>query len=100
LRQLHWCGSSKTGQCNLDSIAQGSAVTRSVIGQKPYAAVYYELTPTGSPASRMVRVDFTATTGMGDPLLQIVQVGAGNELIDGSPLGQGELLEDGSIYPD
>lgn len=64
------------------SISQGSAVTKSVVGQKPYAAVYYEITPTGSPAPRMLRVSFSATNGMGDPLVQIVRIGAGNALVD------------------
>src|SRR5262249_44005933 len=34
---------------NAISIAQGGAVTKSVMGHKPYAAVYYEVTPSGSP---------------------------------------------------
>ena len=66
---------------NVITIAQGAAVTRNVVGHKPYAAVYYELTP-GSPAPRMLRVNVTTASGMSDPLIQILRIGAANALID------------------
>jgi hypothetical protein len=67
---------------NAISIAQGGAVTKNVMGHKPYAAVYYEVTPSGSPAPRMLRVGFTATSGMSDPIVQIIRIGPGNSLVD------------------
>jgi hypothetical protein len=66
---------------NVISVAQGAAVTRSVVGHKPYAAVYFEISP-GSPAPRMLRINVTATNGMSDPLVQILRIGASNALVD------------------
>lgn len=66
---------------NAFTIAQGSAVTKTVFGHKPYAAVYYELTP-GSPAPRMLRVNVTTSAGMTDPVVQILRIGALNDLVD------------------
>ncbi len=67
---------------NAITLAQGSAVTKNVIGHKPYAAVYYEITPSAANAPRMLRVNFTASGGMSDPIVQIVRIGAGNVLVD------------------
>jgi hypothetical protein len=66
---------------NAITLAQGGAVTRNVLGHKPYAAVYYEVTP-GTPAPRMLRVNVTTASGMSDPILQIVRIGAANALVD------------------
>jgi hypothetical protein len=66
---------------NAITIAQGAAVTRAVVGQKPYAAVYYELS-LGTPAPRMLRVNVTTAAGMSDPMIQIVRIGPGNSLVD------------------
>jgi len=63
------------------TIGQGTSVTRNVTGHNPWAARYYELIP-GSPAPRMVRVAFTASGGMSDPLLQILRLGPGSTLVD------------------
>lgn len=73
--------SAKVLAGNAISIVQASAVTKTVVGHKPYAAVYYELTP-GSPAPRMLRVNVTTTSGMSDPIIQILRVGASNTLVD------------------
>jgi hypothetical protein len=56
-------------------------VTKNVLNGKPYAAVYYQLTP-GSPAPRMLRINVTTTGGMSDPLVQILRIGASNALVD------------------
>jgi hypothetical protein len=66
---------------NAIAISQGSAVTKSIVGHKPYAATYFELTP-GSPAPRMLRINVTTSAGMSDPTLQIVRLGASNALLD------------------
>jgi hypothetical protein len=67
---------------NAITLSQGSAVTRSVTGHKPYAAVYYEITPDAASAPRMLRVNFSASGGMSNPIVQIVRVGAANALVD------------------
>jgi hypothetical protein len=67
---------------NTVPVAQGTAVTRNVVGHKPYAAVYYELIPDAASAPRMVQVRFAASGGMSDPLVQIIRIGAGNSLVD------------------
>jgi hypothetical protein len=66
---------------NKVTVVQGTAATASVVGHKPYAATYYELTP-GSPAPRMLRVTVATTNGMSDPLVQILRIGAANALVD------------------
>ena len=66
---------------NAISLVQGGAATRNVMSHKPYAAVYYEITP-GTPAPRMLRVNFTASAGLTDPIIQIVRLGSGNALVD------------------
>ena len=66
---------------NAITMVQGSAVTKTVVGHKPYAAVYYELTP-GTPAPRMVRVNVTTSAGLSDPIIQVVRIGAANALVD------------------
>lgn len=67
---------------NAVTIGQGAAITKNVTGHKPYAAVYYELTPDAASAPRMLRVNFSTSNGMTDPLIQIVRIGAGNALVD------------------
>jgi len=67
---------------NAITLGQGTAVTRNVAGHKPFAAIYYELTPDPASAPRMLRVNFSATSGLTDPILQIVRIGAGNTLVD------------------
>jgi hypothetical protein len=62
-------------------VAQGAAVTRNVVGHKPFAAVYYELNP-GTPAPRMLRINVTTAAGMSDPVIQILRIGAANALLD------------------
>lgn len=67
---------------NTITIPQGAAVTKNVTGHKPYAAVYYDITPSASSAPRMLRVNFSASGGMSDPIVQIIRIGAGNVLVD------------------
>jgi hypothetical protein len=67
---------------NVITLAQGTAETRSVSGHKPYSAVYYEVNPSAASAPRMLRVNFSASGGMSDPIVQIVRIGAGNALVD------------------
>lgn len=64
------------------TIGQGQSFARNRNGNKPYAAFYYELLPSAASAPRMVRIDFSTTNGMTDPILQIVRVGAGGTLVD------------------
>ncbi|HET6764621.1 MAG TPA: hypothetical protein VFH27_13145 [Longimicrobiaceae bacterium] len=64
------------------ALAQGTNVTRNVAGQKAYSARYYRVTPSGAPAPRLLRVTFTASAGMTDPMVQILRLGAGNVLVD------------------
>lgn len=64
------------------TLSQGSALTRNVTGHKPFAAVYYDIIPSSSSAPRMLRVNFSASGGMNNPLIQIVRIGTGNTLID------------------
>jgi hypothetical protein len=63
-------------------IGQGQSFNRNRMGHKPYAAYYYEVRPNTASAPRMVRIDFAATTGMTDPLLQIVRLGTGDSIVD------------------
>jgi hypothetical protein len=63
------------------TLAQGTSVTRSIVGQKEYSARYFRVTP-GAPAPRLLRVDFTASPAMSDPLVQILRLGAGGALVD------------------
>ncbi|MDB4952167.1 MAG: hypothetical protein JWM27_4816 [Gemmatimonadetes bacterium] len=63
------------------TLATGTDVTRSVVGQKAYSARYYRVTP-GAPVPRLLRVTFTASAGMTDPLVQVVRLGAGSALVD------------------
>jgi hypothetical protein len=74
--------SSAISSSNAVTIGQGSAVTKNVTAHKPYAAIYYEITPNPSSLPRMLRVSFSASGGMSDPLLQIVRIGAGSTLVD------------------
>ena len=67
---------------NALTVAQGTAVTKHVSGHKPYAAVYYELTPSATSAPRILRLSFSATSGMSDPLVQLVRIGPGDTLVD------------------
>ncbi len=64
------------------TIGQGQSFNRNRNGHKPYAAFYYDIRPNAAPAPRMVRIDFNATNGMTDPLIQIVRLGAGDTIVD------------------
>lgn len=64
------------------TIGQGQSFNRNRNGHKPYAAFYYDLRPSAASVPRMVRIDFSATNGMTDPLIQIVRLGAGNTILD------------------
>ncbi len=64
------------------ALAQGSSITRSVVGHKAWAARYYRIAPNGTPGPRLLRVSFTAAAGMTDPLVQILRVGPDNSLVD------------------
>ena len=74
--------SSVVSAGNAISLAQGSAVTKNVTGHKPYGAVYYEITPSAASTPRMLRVNFVASGGISDPIVQIVRIGAANALVD------------------
>jgi hypothetical protein len=58
---------------NSIALAQDSAETKSMNNHKPYAAVYYEINPSAASATRMLRVNLTATSGMSDLIVQIVR---------------------------
>jgi hypothetical protein len=64
------------------NVSTGSSDTQVVTGHKPFAARYYELAPSAGSPPRMVRIAFTASGGMSDPLVQIVRIGPGNALVD------------------
>jgi hypothetical protein len=63
------------------TLAQGTSVTRNVAAQAEYSARYFRVTP-GAPAPRLLRVTFTASAAMGDPLVQILRLGVGGALVD------------------
>lgn len=64
------------------TIGQGQSFVRNRNGHKPYAAFYYEVLPNAASVPRMVRIDFSATNGMTDPLIQIVRLGTGGSIVD------------------
>ncbi|MBC7777549.1 MAG: hypothetical protein H7246_19100 [Phycisphaerae bacterium] len=64
------------------TIGQGAAVTRNIAAQNPYAAKYYTITPDAMSLPRMLRVNFSATVGLTDPVVQIIRLGAGDTLVD------------------
>ena len=64
------------------SLSQGSSISRSVVGHKSWSSRYYRITPTGSPGPRLLRINFTSSAGMTDPLIQILRIGGGSNLID------------------
>ncbi|MBK9425799.1 MAG: hypothetical protein IPN54_17060 [Bacteroidetes bacterium] len=63
-------------------VAQGGSFSRNRIGHKPYSAYYYEVRPSTVTAPRMIRIDFTVSAGMTDPIIQIVRLGAGDSIVD------------------
>jgi len=63
-------------------ISTGSSVSRTVIGQLPYAATYYLITPDTSSPPRMLRVSLSAFGGMNDPLIQILSFDRNGVLSD------------------
>ncbi|MEO8179210.1 MAG: hypothetical protein ABI895_10295 [Deltaproteobacteria bacterium] len=62
-------------------LSQGSNISRSIVAQKAYSARYFRLTKAG-PAPRMVRINFSASAAMTDPLVQVLRLGAGSALLD------------------
>lgn len=64
------------------TIGQGQSFNRNRNGHKPYAAFYYDVRPNAASVPRMVRIDFSATNGMTDPLIQIVRMDAGDTIVD------------------
>jgi hypothetical protein len=63
-------------------MAGGSSITRTTIGQLPYAARYYRIRPDASSPPRMLRVSLSAFGGMTDPLIQILRFGLDGVLTD------------------
>ena len=54
----------------------------SVTGQREWAGHYYRISPSGSPGPRLLRITFTSSGGMTDPLIQILRLGPSSALID------------------
>jgi hypothetical protein len=63
-------------------LRRDSVVERTVIGQPPYAARYYRITPSWFSQPRMVRVSLSAFGEMKDPLIQILRFGPNGVLVD------------------
>ncbi|HBH01132.1 MAG TPA: hypothetical protein DDZ42_04285, partial [Candidatus Rokubacteria bacterium] len=63
-------------------IAQGASIPRNVVGHPVWAARYYRVRPTGTPAPRLARITFNATGTMTDPLVQIVRLAPGLTIVD------------------
>ncbi|MGP3684525.1 hypothetical protein ACTVZO_07405 [Streptomyces sp. IBSNAI002] len=58
------------------ALAQGGDVSLSVTGVAPWAARYYRVIPAGGgSAPRMLRITFTASGALTDPLVQILRLG-------------------------
>jgi hypothetical protein len=64
------------------TLVQGSSITEAVAPQSAWAARYYRIVPSGTPAPRVLRVAFAAGTTMTDPLVQIVRLGPGGAVLD------------------
>lgn len=64
------------------SLAQGTDVTRAVVGHLPFAARFYRVRPSAGAAPRMLRITLTATAGMTDPLVQVIRLGSGTGVVD------------------
>lgn len=67
---------------NQISLSQGSAVPRNVAGHAAFASVYYEIIPNSGSLPRMLQVSFSVTSGMADPIVQIIRFGPGDTLVD------------------
>lgn len=63
-------------------LAQGTSISRNVTGHKAWAARYYRLRPSGAPGPRLLRINFSTSAGMTDPLIQILRLGPGSSLVD------------------
>ncbi len=63
-------------------LSNAAGVSRIVIGQLPYSATYYRITPDNSSASSMLRVSLSAFGGLTDPLVQILSFDADGILSD------------------
>lgn len=63
-------------------IAQGASILRNVVGHPVWAVRYYRVRPTGTPAPRLARITFNATSTMTDPLVQIVRLAPGLTIVD------------------
>jgi hypothetical protein len=63
-------------------VHQRNTISRSIIGELPYAARYYRITPSTTSAPRSLRISLNAFGGMDDPLLQILTFGPSGVLSD------------------
>lgn len=63
-------------------VGQGAAISRNVAGHDPWAARYYRVTPDATSAPRMLRIGFSASAGLTDPVYQILRIGPGSSLED------------------
>jgi hypothetical protein len=59
-----------------------NTISRTIIGELPYAARYYRITPNKSAPPRSLRVSLNAFGGMNDPLIQILSFGAAGVMTD------------------
>jgi hypothetical protein len=64
------------------TIAQDRTISRTVVGQLPYAARYYRIRLDASSPPRMLRLSLSAFGGMTDPLIQILRFGPDGVLTD------------------
>ncbi len=63
-------------------IGQGDSFSRTVTGHHPWAARYYRVTPDGGSPPRLLRVRLSTTSGLTDPIVQIVRLGPAEALVD------------------
>ncbi|MEZ4851148.1 MAG: hypothetical protein R3B93_21550 [Bacteroidia bacterium] len=64
------------------TIGLNQTFSRNVFNHKAYAAVYYEITPNALSVPRNLRIDFSASGGMTDPIIQILLLESGDTLKD------------------
>lgn len=63
-------------------VGQGASLSRTISGLNPWAARYYRITPSAASTPRMVRLTFTASTTLSDPLFHVLRLGSDESLLD------------------
>ena len=63
-------------------LLQGGSVTFNIVMHKAWAARYFDLRKTGVLPARAFRIDFAASNGMTDPLVQILRMDPSGAILD------------------